>query len=309
MSVVRTATILRVEKTSVHDGAGLRTVVFLKGCPLRCSWCSTPEGQAGEIQPGLVKDKCDHCGICLDVCPEACFSIDHDGSCSLDLDACTSCCVCVDACPRSAVQLYGQEMTDRQVIELISRDEIFYFHSGGGVTFSGGECLTQAEFVHSVLEACRKRGIDTALETSLFAPWQAIALVVPQLNALFVDIKHCDSFTHQELTGVGNELIWENLHRLDGLSQPLPVSIRIPLIPGLNDSDANLRETMKRVSFLQKVQRIELLPYHRLGLATYGFLGRDYTLKNIRPPSLEYLKERADFLRALNSVIPVTTGG
>jgi pyruvate formate lyase activating enzyme len=197
-------------------------------------------------------------------------------------------------------------MTDRQVIELISRDEIFYFHSGGGVTISGGECLSQAEFVQSVLKECRARGIDTALETSLYAPWQAISLVVPLLNSLYVDIKHSDSRTHRKLTGAGNERIWENLNRIDELDQQLSVFIRVPLIPGINDSDANLRKTLERVSPLKKVQSIELLPYHRLGMATYADLGREYALKNLHPPSTAYLRERGDFLRSQITSIPVT---
>jgi pyruvate formate lyase activating enzyme len=309
MSSPRKAIVLRLEKTSIHDGAGLRTVVFLKGCPLKCSWCSTPEGQSTSIELGLLQDKCDDCGICVDVCPEECLSIDIDGSCRLDLQKCTYCLACVESCPHSAIQVFGQEMTDRQVVELICRDEIFYFHSGGGVTISGGECLTQAEFVHSVLCECRIRGIDTALETSLFAPWESIALVLPHLNALYVDIKHSDSPIHRELTGVGNERIWENLIRIDGLDQKVPICIRIPLIPGINDSNANLQNTLARVATLKNVQTIELLPYHRLGTSTYTKLGRDYTLKHLQPPSADYLKERREFLRSQNTRIPITIAG
>lgn len=309
MSPSKRAVVLRVEKTSIHDGAGLRTVVFLKGCPLNCRWCSTPEGQSGAIELGLSTHTCDDCGICIDVCPEGCFTADIDGSCRLDPDKCTLCFACVETCPHSAVQVYGQEMTDRQVIELISRDEIFYFHSGGGVTISGGECLTQAEFVHSVLKECRARGIDTALESSLFAPWRAVSLVLPHLGALYVDIKHSDSHTHRELTGIGNERIWENLIHIDELDQQIPVYIRVPLIPGINDSNANLRDTLGRVSSLKKVQGIELLPYHRLGVATYADLGREYALNNVHPPSPDYLIERRDFLRAQNAAIPITVAG
>ncbi len=309
MSSHKKAIVLRLEKTSIHDGSGLRTVVFLKGCPLNCRWCSTPEGQSNSIELGLMQHKCDNCGICVDLCPEECFSTDIDGSCSLDLQDCTYCLACVESCPNSAIQVYGQEMTDRQVIDLICRDEIFYFHSDGGVTISGGECLTQAEFVHSVLKECRNRGIHTALETSLFAPWEAIALVVPHLNALYVDIKHSDSLIHRELTGVGNERIWENLIRVDGLDQQLPVFIRIPLIPGINDSDANLRNTLERVATLKKVQSIELLPYHRLGVATYAHLKREYALKHLAPPSADYLLERGNYLRTQNSALPVTIAG
>jgi pyruvate formate lyase activating enzyme len=160
-----------------------------------------------------------------------------------------------------------------------------------------------------VVKECRTRGIDTAVETSLFAPWQAVALVLPHLNALYVDIKHSDTRTHQEITGLGNERIWENLIHIDELDQQIPVVIRIPLIPGINDSDANLRDTLERVSSLEKAQSIQLLPYHRLGVGSYADLGREYALKDLQPPSPDYLSERRDFLLSQNSPIPVTIAG
>lgn len=309
MATSKTATVLRIEKTSIHDGTGLRTVVFLKGCPLACRWCSTPEGQRSSVEVGLARHKCDDCGTCIAACAEGCFAIDDQGSCRLDPDNCSACLACVESCPHDAIRVYGQEMTDHQVIELISRDEIFYFYSGGGVTISGGECLAQAEFVASVLRECRTRGIDTALETSFYAPWQAIALVLPHLSSLFVDIKHSDTRIHRHLTGVGNDRIWKNLYRLDEQELHLPVWIRIPLIPGVNDSDANLRTTLEMVSVLKNVQGIELLPYHRLGAATYAELGRAYALEHLSPPSKAYLRERRDFICSLNSTLPVAIAG
>lgn len=304
-----TGTVLRIEKTSIHDGAGLRTVVFLKGCPLACRWCSTPEGQRRMVDIGLATQLCDGCGICVDACPESCFSIDDDGTCSLDRERCTYCLDCIESCPQGAVKAYGQNMTVSEVLEQISRDEIFYFFSGGGVTISGGECLTQADFVAAILEECRARGIDTALETSLFSPWDEVLKVLPHVNSLYVDIKHSDSRTHQELTGVGTELIWENLERIDEMDRKLPIIIRIPLIPGLNDSDANLQTTLKKVSGLKQVQCIDLLPYHRLGVSTYESLGKKYTLKSLQAPAPDYMAERTNFLRGQKTTIPIKISG
>ncbi len=300
-----TGIVLRIEKTSIHDGAGLRTVVFLKGCPLNCAWCSTPEGQRGSIEIGFIKQKCDECGICVYTCPEGCFSIGNDGSFAFDLKKCTHCQECLESCLQDAVKCYGQKMTDRQVLEQISRDEIFYFFSGGGVTISGGECLSQPDFVKSILEECRARGIDTTMETSLYATWGSVAKVLPYLNSLYVDIKHADSAVHKELTGVGSELIWQNLKRIDESDLRLPVYIRVPLIPGVNDSDTNLQTILAMVSELKKVRSVEILPYHKLGVSTYGYLGKEYSLKDLQTPSAEYLDERGNFLRSQNTKVPI----
>lgn len=289
----------------MHDGAGLRTVVFLKGCPLNCAWCSTPEGQRSSIEIGFIKEKCDECGICIYTCPEGCFSIAEDGAFAFDLKKCTHCQECIESCLKGAVQSYGRIMTDEQVIEQISRDEIFYFFSGGGVTISGGECLTQPDFVSSILRECRTRGINTTMETSLFAPWDSVAKVLPYLDSLYVDIKHSDSAAHKNFTGVGIELIWENLRRIDELDLRLPIYIRVPLIPGVNDSDTNLQTILAMASKLKKAKSIELLPYHRLGVSTYEFLGKHYSLKNIQTPSADYLRERGTFLRKQKSRLPV----
>ncbi|MFW2365823.1 MAG: glycyl-radical enzyme activating protein [Desulforhopalus sp.] len=297
--------VLRIEKTSIHDGTGLRTVVFLKGCPLKCDWCSTPEGQRGSIEIGFIRQKCDECGICIYTCPEGCFFIEDDGTFALDLKKCTHCQECIESCLQGAIQCYGQKMTDRQVLEQISRDEIFYFFSGGGVTISGGECLTQPDFVKSILEECRARGIDTTMETSLFADWDSVAKVLPYLNSLYVDIKHSDSAAHKTITGVGSELIWENLKRIDELDLRVPIYIRVPLIPGVNDSDTNLQTILAMVSELKKVRSVELLPYHKLGVSTYEYMGREYSLKDLQTPSAEYLDERGAFLRSQNAKVPV----
>ncbi len=191
MARKRDGIILRIERTSIHDGKGLRVVVFLKGCPLSCKWCSTPESQQADIENG-----------------------------------------------------YGRVLTVDQVVEEICKDEIFFFHSGGGVTVSGGECLLQPDFVAGVLEECLRRGINTAIETSLFAPWESVQKALPYLNTIYVDLKHPDGAIHEEFVGVDNSLILTNLEKLDHSNLFFDIHLRIPLIPGINDEDDILLATL-----------------------------------------------------------------
>ena len=199
-------------------------------------------------------------------------------------------------------------MTVNQVVAEISKDEIFFFHSGGGVTISGGECFIQPEFTAIILEECRQRSIDTAIETSLFAPWKNIEKSLPFLNSIYVDIKHCDSKKHLELTGAGNETIMSNLKKLDQSVLPFQLHLRFPLIPGINDADENLSALLSLGEGLKKVKEIEILPYHRLGTATYPLLGRNYHLDNLAPPSEEYLSERLAYISKRNRSLLVKVG-
>jgi pyruvate formate lyase activating enzyme len=200
-------------------------------------------------------------------------------------------------------------MSVDQVIAEISKEEIFFFHSGGGVTVSGGECLLQSRFTSAVLEECRLRGIDTAIETSLYAPWSDVERVLPFLNATYIDLKHPDSVMHQEFTGAGNELILANLARVDRSASPFEIYIRIPLIPGVNDSDASLLAILSICRDLKKLVEIEVLPYHRLGVTTYGMLQKEYVLHETAVPSREYTIERSTFLRKNSRTVPVRVYG
>ena len=301
-------TVLRIERSSIHDGEGLRTVLFLKGCPLDCQWCSTPESQSSRLELGIAQERCDGCRACIPICPEGALSL-KGGSLICADDLCTGCFKCVDRCPTRALKGFGSRMTAAQAVEEISKDEIFFFHSGGGVTLSGGECLVQADFTAAVLRLCRERGISTAVETSLYAPWKNIEKIIPYVNDFYVDLKHPDRDAHQQYVGADNELILENLEKLCSSQTPFQIKIRIPLIPGVNDSDAELAGSVSIAQKCSKLSEIELLPYHRLGMGTYALLGRPYLLADIATPAAEYIIERAEFVKTLQPGVPVKTGG
>jgi pyruvate formate lyase activating enzyme len=301
--------VLRIERSSIHDGAGLRTVVFLKGCPLRCQWCSTPESMKPQPERGYLQSRCSLCGTCVQACPAEALTL-HGESLARDVGLCRNCFTCADVCPNEAVHVYGRKMSVEEVVAEISRDEVFFFHSGGGVTLSGGECLQQIDFVLAILTECRHRGINTAIETSFFASWPDIERVLPLLDILFIDLKHPDPSKHVEITGVDNTLLLENLRRLDESSFSGDVTLRIPLIPGINDSDSTLQEMLAIAATLDKLQEIEILPYHRLGVSTYERLEQNYLLRHVRLPAREYIEERVEFLGRQKMVdVPIRVGG
>jgi len=200
-------------------------------------------------------------------------------------------------------------MTVNQVVAEISKDEVFYFHSGGGVTISGGECLNQPDFVASVLWECRFRGIHTAIDTNLSVEWEIIEKVLPYVDEIYVDIKHPVGNKHREFVGVTNDLILSNLEKLGQSVIPFSLHIRIPLIPGINDDDDSLLALIPIVEPIKKIKEIEILPYHRLGAGTYAQLGRIYQLEGLKPPSKEHISERIEYLKQHGLTIPVKSGG
>lgn len=300
--------ILRIERSSLHDGEGLRTVVFLKGCPLRCRWCSTPESQLLKKELGFRENNCTGCGTCTNVCKYGALSM-KNGRLHRHAGRCKLCFACEKVCPSGAWQIYGMDMSSEELVKEIEKDEIFYFHSGGGVTFSGGEPLDQSGFVSEVMRRCREQGIHTAMESGLYAGMEQIEAVLLHLDALFADLKVMDHDMHRRVTGVDNRLILDNIRAINAGSFSGSLHIRIPVIPGINDDEENLRAAVRFCDPLEKVKEIELLPYHRLGLATYRNLRREYRLKEILPPTEERMQELQTFMNDMAVRVRVRAGG
>lgn len=290
-------TILRFENSSIHDGPGLRTVVFLKGCPLNCAWCSTPESQSPQPERGRRQGKCSRCGACLRVCPQGAWHFEQERL-LWDKSKCQGCNACVAACPNGAIVLYGQTMTAAQAAERACHDSLLFFHSKGGVTLSGGEALQQAEFSGQLLRLCQQRGVHTALETSLYASRDQLEQVLPWLDLLYADLKHMDDAAHRRLVGQSNRLILDNLLYVRRCHPEIQVIARLPLIPGLNDSEENLLASCDFCQNQAQVSCLELLPFHKLGLETYRVLGRSCACADMPTPSSARMDQLRDFCRS-----------
>lgn len=280
-----TGAVLRIERSSSYDGEGLRTVIFLKGCPMSCLWCSTPESQKFTNEVGCDDSKCLRCGLCAKLCPNNALQPDTEGVPRSIDGRCRGCGECRKNCPVQANSLYGNNMTAEEVVTEIEKDEVFYFHSKGGFTFSGGEAFAQPEFVSEVFRLALERGINGTVETSACVPWGNVEKVLPWVSRLYIDIKHMDSACHRRLTGLGNELVLENIKRFDSCG--MQIVIRVPVIPSVNDSVENIVATAEFCAQLKNIVEFELLSYHKLGMITYKKLGRKMALKDTEPPSYE----------------------
>ena len=280
--IERKAFISNVQKYNMYDGPGVRTIVFFKGCPLRCKWCANPEGLERKTQIMLKKSVCMNCGACVSVCPVGIHSISKETGIHevrRDID-CLGCHRCVDACSKSALSIVGETKTISELFEIIEEDRAFYEMSGGGITLGGGEVLMQPEAAANLLMVCKQEGINTAIETSGYAKLEAVLKVAEFTDLFLFDIKHMDSDKHFELTGVRNELILSNLKEL--LTRRYHVRIRMPLIKGANDSK---EEMEKVIQFLlpyreqKNFKGIDLLPYHKFGINKYNQLDQEYPLE------------------------------
>lgn len=293
-----------IMRFSTHDGPGIRTTVFLKGCPLACAWCHNPESQS--IQPELMlrPNLCIRCGACIEACPEGAIYAE-DGLILTDIERCILCTACSEACYAEARELVGREMSVAEVAAEVARDIPVYEESGGGVTFSGGEALMQRDFLSALLAECKRRGIHTALDTSGYAPWATLESVRGLVDLFLFDLKAVDGSLHRRLTGVSNELVLGNLRRLCQLGHA--VILRVPLVPGLNDGAAELRAAAELAASLPGVLRVDVLPYHRAGAEKYHRLQRPYELAEIQPPGAEQIERAAAILR--ESGLRVQVGG
>jgi pyruvate formate lyase activating enzyme len=281
-SVELTGTVFDIERCAIYDGPGIRTLVFLKGCPLRCLWCANPESQRRAPELMFHEKDCSPCGRCVPACPEHALSIGADEKPSIEWALCTNCGACSDVCVPRALRMAGREMTVGEVVEEIEKDRPFYRRSGGGVTLSGGEPTLQAAFAAALLRELRRRFLHTAIETCGYARPEALLSVVEHCDLVYFDVKFVDPETHAKLTGVRNDVILENLERV---AKRTPVVVRIPVVPGCTDQDLNIRRTTELVARLDpNVQRIELLPYHNFGEPKYRRLGRQYPLPETARP-------------------------
>ena len=276
-----TALVFNIMRFATHDGPGIRTTVFFKGCPLSCQWCHNPESQHFQPEILLFEERCRHCGECLDQCP-AHAAQPNDA-------ACLRCGHCAEICRAEARQLAGRPMGLSQLLAEIEKDVVFFDESSGGVTLSGGEPLAQPGFVAALLDACRERGIHTVLETCGYARPDTFCNVATLADLVFFDLKLMTAAGHRQYTGLSNAVILQNLEDLIALERP--VIVRIPLIPGINDTPGEVERFARYLGRFPGVP-VELLPYHRTGAAKYARLRRDYMLKDVPSPSADAVSPR-----------------
>ena len=284
--------IFNIQRFSVHDGPGIRTTVFMKGCPLNCLWCSNPESKA--FSRNLIKRdiNCRGCGACVEECPEGAISMTEEEGRRIDWEKCTQCLVCASACIYGSLNVCGTYMGVQEVLEEVMKDEAFYRNSGGGITVSGGEALLQAEFVSQLLEEGKTKGLHTVLDTSGYAAWEKMEKVLGFVDLVLFDIKHLDPNEHKRTTGVGNTLILENLTRASKLNG---IWLRVPLIAGFNDSVAHMEE-VARLGKRIGAEKISILPYHEGGESKAAQIGHPYPLPEAQAPADEHIERLKELI-------------
>lgn len=280
-------TIFNIQRFSLHDGPGIRTIIFFKGCALRCKWCSNPESHSPKPQILYIPINCIQCQKCVQICPKNAISI-NNGNKVIDYSKCDMCGLCVENCCASALEISGRQVEVAELIEEIKKDSIYYSQSGGGVTLSGGETLLQPDFAAELLKECKNHGWNTAIETANFASRSAVEKVMPYTDLFLADLKIYNSKKHEYYTGQGNERIIENIKFIAQSGKN--IIIRIPIIPSVNDDVENMYNVVKFANTIG-IKEINLLPYHRLGINKYSYLGYDYSLKEILPPPKEKMQE------------------
>lgn len=279
--------VFNIQKFSVHDGPGIRTTVFLKGCPLACAWCSNPESQ--RFGPELMtRDvNCRRCGACAAVCPNGAISLSKNTGRIIDRQKCDSCFECVESCLYDSLLRCGTLMSVREVLDEVLQDRMFYKNSGGGVTLSGGEPLSQPDFSRAILQACKEDGLHTAIETAGHAPWNRMQSVLNFADLILFDVKHLDSELHRKTTGVENERILENLRKT---AKGRKLWLRVPLIAGFNDAEDHIRQ-IAGLGVEIGAEKISLLPYHEGGKAKSEQIGIGCTYPEGRAPSEKHINK------------------
>jgi len=278
-----------IQRFAIHDGPGIRTLIYMKGCPLKCLWCTSPHTQKSSPEILYIESNCKKCLSCVEVCPEEAIEFSDKEKISIDRNLCNACGQCIEACPNDALRLAGDQISVENLFQDVMKDSPFYRRSKGGVTIGGGEPTMQHEFVTDFLKKCKETYIHAAMETCGYVKWENLEKILSYIDLLYFDVKHMDSRRHKEITGVSNDIILENARKASKLK---PIIIRIPLIPDINDSEENILKTARFAAELgENLLRIELLPYHKFGTVTYEQLGREYELKDVEPPSEEHMKK------------------
>ena len=299
-----TGLIFDIKKYAIHDGPGIRTTVFFKGCPLRCKWCHNPESWSDESEHSLRITRCVSCGECVSACNNDAIVLTGEGPVT-NLQKCTLCGKCVQACVFGARELIGRRVTVDEVMAEIEKDIVFYDQSGGGVTLSGGEPFAQPEFLSEILKRCKNCGIHTALDTTCHVEQNVLETVVQDVDLFLCDIKHMDSETHERFTGVGNELILDNIKWLSSLNSA--IVIRFPVIAVFNDDAGNIRQMAEFISSLVNVNRVDILPYNPGGLEKSARFCAEYDIMESEIVAEAKLEQIADKLREF--AIDVKIGG
>jgi pyruvate formate lyase activating enzyme len=280
-----TGRIFDIKRYSIHDGPGIRTTVFLKGCSLRCLWCHNPESVAPGPELMHWPARCTRCYSCIKACPLGALSKDATGAVVVDRAKCDLCGQCAETCLYDAMKIVGRNMSVEDVMADVEKDRIFYEQSGGGVTLSGGDPFVQAGFAEALLDACRSQGIRTALDTAGFSQNGVLGKLAAKTDLVLYDLKCMDDVRHREMTGVSNLPVLENLKRLaEGGTE---VWVRIPLVHGVNDDDDNIRRTIDFLRSLKTVRRVGILPYHSGGLEKARRIGKDGDFRKFETPSEE----------------------
>lgn len=283
--------LFNIQRFSTGDGPGIRTTVFFKGCPLKCKWCHNPESQAMYPQIGYYKEKCLHCGKCAVVCPRSAIKFEIEKN-EIDHHLCDLCGECVKACTANAVEKLGRIYSVEEVMKQIMRDYSYYGKTGG-VTLSGGEPTLQSEFAQELLKKIKEENCHTALDTCGYCNWESLQKLLPYVDLVLYDLKHMNSDKHKEMTGVDNEMILDNFRRIQKAG--IRTRVRVPMIPGFNDTDENLERLAAFLKPYPSVE-VELLGYHAYGISKYEAIGKSYELKGCIQPSKEQMESYRKWL-------------